>query len=303
MLSLARGPMRPALGGAEAAAAAEVAERASTALDHARSYGRVRDISEQLQRTLLADPVQPDGAEVAVLYTPASQAARVGGDWYDAFGLPDGSTMLVIGDVIGHDSAAAAAMGQLRSLTRGIAYSTGEQPAQVLTRVATAMAGLESDTIATAIVAQLQPDPHTGRTRLRFSNAGHPPALVMQPDGSTELLEQHDVLLGLVPDALRTQAEVMLEPGALVLMYTDGLVERRGEELTVGLERLRRVVRAARNLPVRDLVTFVHGELVPSAPDDDVALVALRLAPSDVPDSTDSTDDTDGPGAGLRSSG
>ena len=113
MLTVARGPERPALAGAEAATAAEIAERASTALDHARSFGRVRDFSEQLQRTMLEDPVETEGLDIAVLYTPASQAARVGGDWYDSFVHPDGSTMLVVGDVIGHDSAAAAAMGQL----------------------------------------------------------------------------------------------------------------------------------------------------------------------------------------------
>ncbi len=161
-LTLGRGPDRPHLNPTEAATAIEVAERASIALDNARSFSRVRAISEELQRSMLEDPVQPDGFDVAVLYTPASQAAQVGGDWYDAFVQPDGATMLVVGDVIGHDSASAAAMGQLRSLMRGIAFAAGGSPADVLSRVGHAMQGLHVDTIATSVVAKLVRDPETG---------------------------------------------------------------------------------------------------------------------------------------------
>ncbi len=277
MLTLARGPERPPLGGAEAAAAVEVAERAGTALQHARSFSRVRDISEQLQRSMLTEPADPDGLEIAVLYTPASQAARVGGDWYDSFVGADGSTMLVVGDVIGHDSAAAAAMGQLRSLTRGIAYATGASPAGVLSQVARAIDGLDIDTIATAIVARLHRDPVTGSTRMTWSNAGHPPALVLHPDGSTDLLEHHDLLLGLVADEERTDHEVTLAPGSRVLLFTDGLVERRSENFVHGLDRVQSVVRDARHLGLAELVAQVHREMVPREPDDDVALLALEV--------------------------
>ncbi len=277
LLTLARDGQRPPMTAAELATAKEIAWRAGAALDNARSYSRIREMSEQLQRAMLTEPSQPEGMRIAVRYTPAAQAAQVGGDWYDAFQQPDGSVMLVVGDVIGHDTAAAAAMGQLRSLTRGIAYSTGEDPAGVLSRVSAAMAGLGIDTIATAIVAQLLRDPVTGWSRLRYSNAGHPPAVVVAADGTATLLDSHDLLLGLDDRELRTTHAVDLEPGATLLLFSDGLVERRGENLTVGLDRLLAVVRDARGLPVDELVGQVLARLVPEGPEDDVALVALVL--------------------------
>ncbi len=277
LLALARGSGRPPLAGAEAATAAEVAARATRVLEHARSYDQVRDISEQLQRSLLTDPARPEGLDIAVGYTPASQAAQVGGDWYDAFLQADGSTMVVVGDVIGHDSASAAAMGHLRSLTRGIAYSTGESPARVLASVARAMEGLRVDTIATVVVAQLRRDPETGRTRLTWSSAGHPPVLVVGPDGEPVLLESEDLLLGLVADEPRLDHELTLEPGTRLLMFTDGLVERRGEDLAVGLARLCEVVRSGSDLPVASLLRHVHEQMVPPDPDDDVALLAVEV--------------------------
>jgi serine phosphatase RsbU (regulator of sigma subunit) len=275
-LTLGRGPDRQPLNQTEAATAAEVADRASMALDHAQSFGRVRDFSEQLQLSMLEDPVRPDGFDIAVLYTPASQAAQVGGDWYDAFVQPDGATMLVVGDVIGHDSAAAAAMGQLRSMMRGIAYSAGGSPADVLTSVDHTMRGLGVDTIATSVVAKLVRD-SSGSARMQWSNGGHPPAVVLRPDGSTLLLEEHDMLLGLAEDEQRVDHELELEPGSVVLLFTDGLVERRGHSLAEGFETLRAVVQACRDMPVQDLVDHVHRAMVPSEPEDDVAVLAVEV--------------------------
>jgi serine phosphatase RsbU (regulator of sigma subunit) len=223
--------------------------------------------------------VQPDGFDIAVLYTPASQAAQVGGDWYDAFVQPDGATMLVIGDVIGHDSAAAAAMGQLRSLMRGIAYAAGGSPADVLTSVDHTMRGLGVDTIATSVVAKLVRGP-SGSTRMQWSNGGHPPAVVLRPDGSTLLLEEHDMLLGLAEDEQRVDHVLDLEPGSVVLLFTDGLVERRGHSLADGFEMLRSIVRACRDMSVQDLVDHVHRAMVPSEPEDDVAVLAVEVVRS-----------------------
>ena len=101
------------------ATAQDVADRAGLALDNARLYSAQQQLAEGLQRSLLTEPPQPDHGEIAVRYLPAAEAARVGGDWYDAFLQPGGATMLVIGDVVGHDTEAAAAMGQLRGLLRG----------------------------------------------------------------------------------------------------------------------------------------------------------------------------------------
>ena len=286
-LTLGRGPDRPHLNPTEAATAIEVAERASIALDNARSFSRVRAISEELQRSMLEDPVQPDGFDVAVLYTPASQAAQVGGDWYDAFVQPDGATMLVVGDVIGHDSASAAAMGQLRSLMRGIAFAAGGSPADVLSRVGHAMQGLHVDTIATSVVAKLVRDPESGNITMLWSNGGHPPAVVLRPDGSTLLLEEHGMLLGLVEEEPRLDHTLDLEPGSVLLLFTDGLVERRGQALSEGFEKLRSVVRACQDMSVHELVSHVHREMVPSEAEDDVAVLAVKVAQ---------------PGSGARSS-
>jgi PAS domain S-box-containing protein len=277
MMTLARGGDRPPMNDAELAAAVEISVRASTALEHARSYGRIRDLSEQLQRSMLTQPVRPAGMQVAVRYTPAAEAAQVGGDWYDAFVQPGGATMLVIGDVIGHDSAAAAAMGQLRSLTRGIAYATGAGPAEVLAQVAKAMDGLEIDTIATALVARVVRDDASGTATLSWSNAGHPPAVLLGPTGQARLLESHDLLLGLVADEPRTEQTIEIAAGSMLLLFTDGLVERRGESIAVGLDQLLDVVEEARSLPLEELVGFVQDRLVPSEPEDDVALVAVRV--------------------------
>ena len=277
-LTLARGPARSPLRGVEAAAAAEVAERATTTLDNAHSFTRVRDISEQLQRSMLEEPVGVEGLDIAVRYTPASQAAQVGGDWYDAFVQDDGATMLVVGDVIGHDSAAAAAMGQLRALTRGIAYASGASPAGVLSRVANAMAGLGMDTIATVVIVKLLRDPVSGRTRMLMSNGGHPPPVVLRPDGTTLLLEEHGALLGLADVGARSDQALELEPGSVVLLFTDGLVERRGESLDVGFAQLRFVIESAAGLPLHGLLDSVHREMVPPEHEDDVAVLAVKVS-------------------------
>ncbi|NHC25538.1 PAS domain-containing protein, partial [Nocardioides sp. IC4_145] len=173
---------------------AELAGRAGLALDNARLYTEQRNLAEGLQRSLLTAPPEPDHVHVAVRYEPAAEAAQIGGDWYDAFLQPTGETVLVIGDVVGHDTEAAAAMGQVRGLVRGIAFTTGESPANVLRRADAAMQGLQIETTATAIVARLEQTPseiEQGVTRLRWSNAGHPPPIALIPadDGERPRIE------------------------------------------------------------------------------------------------------------------
>jgi serine phosphatase RsbU (regulator of sigma subunit) len=261
----------------EVAACLDIARRASTALENAQSFGSQREMAEQLQRSLLTDPVQPEAARVAVRYVPAAQSARVGGDWYDAFLQPDGASVLVIGDVVGHDSASAAAMGQLRGLLRGIAYSTGAGPAEVLSRVDEAMDGLRVDTTATAVVARVERDRAGPTTRVRWSNAGHPPPVLLHPDGRARLLRSHDLLLGINSDERRRETETLLEPGVTLLMYTDGLIERRGEPLDMGLRRLLRTVRQLRAMTLEALADTLLTRMLSTERDDDVALVALRV--------------------------
>ena len=137
--------------------AQEISTRAGLALDNIRLYHQQRRVAEGLQLSLLSAPVQPDHVQVAVRYVPAAEAAHVGGDWYDAFMQADGHAVLVIGDVVGHDLRATAAMGQLRSKLRAVAVATGAAPGDLLTRVDRTLRTLSSRAIATVVVAQIEP--------------------------------------------------------------------------------------------------------------------------------------------------
>jgi serine phosphatase RsbU (regulator of sigma subunit) len=272
----------------DVATAQDVADRAGLALDNARLYTAQMQLAEGLQRSLLTDPPQPDHGEIAVRYLPAAEAARVGGDWYDAFLQPDGSTMLVIGDVVGHDTAAAAAMGQLRGLLRGIATYSDARPAEVLRGLDTSMTTLQMRTLATAAVARFEQTPdelERGITRMRWANAGHLPPLVVNPDGTVAELAswKGDLLLGVDPDARRRESVVTLDRGSTVLLYTDGLVERRDADLDAGMIRLRDAVIELAELPLEELLDELIERLVHGHPEDDVALVAVRLHRQDHP--------------------
>jgi serine phosphatase RsbU (regulator of sigma subunit) len=236
-------------------------------------------LAEALQRSLLTEPPVLPGVEVAVRYVPAAEAARVGGDWYDAFPLRDGTPVIVIGDVTGHDTAAAAAMGQLRGLLRGVAHAGGGGPARVLRAFDEAVVDLHPDTLATAALAFIDRDGE-GRTSLRWASAGHPPpALVRAPD-RVELLggTSGELLLGVDPGVERSESSVRLHAGDTVLLYTDGLVERRDATLDAGLDRLCGVLAALAGRPLDVVCDELLARMVRGTPQDDVALVALRLA-------------------------
>jgi len=281
-LTLYRGRDREPMDPGERATLREVADRAALALDSAAVHEQQRRMVEELQRSLLTDPPEPDHSQIAVRYVPAVQAAQVGGDWYDAFLQPGGATVLAIGDVVGHDTVAAAAMGQLRSLLRGIAYSGGGGPAAVLSALDRAMAGLQVHTLATAAVARLEQDEgdrERGQTRLRWSSAGHPPLLVLRPDGRVEVLAtpRADLLLGVEPTVRRREQVTVLEPGCTVLLYTDGLVEGPQLPLDDGVDRLVGLLGELGGLPLEELCDQVLSRMRPQGSEDDVALVAVRL--------------------------
>ncbi|WP_337062274.1 SpoIIE family protein phosphatase [Kineococcus sp. G2] len=268
--------------------AEQVAERAGLALDNARLYGQQQHMAEGLQRSLLSAPVEPNHLQIVVRYRPAAQAAQVGGDWYDAFLQPDGATVLVIGDVMGHDITAAAAMSQVRSLLRGIAYYSGEAPAAVLSGLDAAMQGLAVGTTATAVVARLEQsddERERGVTRLRWSNAGHPPPMLLTPDGTVTTLAglHHDLLLGIAPQLPRIDEEIALDRGSTLLLYTDGLIERRDQDYDRGLLQLREAIGELAKEDLDDLCDGVLQRLLPEHAEDDVALVAVRLHPQDRP--------------------
>ncbi|NHC13181.1 SpoIIE family protein phosphatase [Motilibacter deserti] len=269
-----------------AAQCAQAVDRVTRLQAERQQAKATRSLAETLQRSLLTDPPQPDHLEIAVRYLPAAQEAQVGGDWYDAFLSPDGTTTLAIGDVTGHDRTAAAAMGQLRNLLRGIAFAGSYTPAGLLTTLDGAVRQLGLDALATAVVARVEQtleERRAGLRTLRWSNAGHPPPLLAEATGEVSVLERPaDLLLGLAPDVPRADYSVTLAPGSTVVLYTDGLVERRGEALDVGLERLAEAVRRLHSLPLELLCEALLAELAPGA-DDDIALVALRAHPEDRP--------------------
>jgi serine phosphatase RsbU (regulator of sigma subunit) len=279
-----RGPLSPA----QVDTALEIGLRAGLALHHARLFGQQRDLADALQRSMLTEPPEPDHSEIVVRYRPAAAGAEIGGDWYDAFLQPDGATVIAIGDVVGHDTRAAAAMGQVRGLLRGIGFSSGGSPAEVLTELDRAIEGLALDTMATALIARLEQnhdDLVGGRVTLRWSSAGHPPAIVLGPDGVARPLDEEppELLLGVAPETKRREHVVLLEPGSTVLLYTDGLVERRDRDLDAGAAELCQVLESCAGLPLDRLCDLVLERLFLPDAQDDVALLALRLHPQDEP--------------------
>ncbi|SFO09278.1 PAS domain S-box-containing protein [Geodermatophilus obscurus] len=269
-----RGPFTPA----QVETAVEVGRRAGLALQSARLFEQQSGLAHALQRSMLTAPPRPEGLEIVVRYVPASEGAEVGGDWYDAFPGVLGGTVLVIGDVVGHDRNAAAVMGQLRGLLRGISHASGGTPAAVLGQLDRAAEGLALDAMATAVVARLDRDPGGGAV-LHWSSAGHPPPVVIDPDGAVRVLDggPADLLLGVDPGRPRTDHAVDLPAGSTVLLHTDGLVERRDRDLQAGTQELLDVLRRSVHLPLERLCDRVLRELFLPDAEDDVALLAVRV--------------------------
>lgn len=236
--------------------------------------------AEILQRAMLTQLPEPDHLEVLARYLPAREGAQVGGDWYDALIVPDGATLLAIGDVSGHDMSAAATMGQLRNVTRAFAYAFQEPPSLILQRVDDAIQGLRINSVATAVLARIEQGPELKRRnlrQLRWSNAGHPPPLLLLEDGSVRLLEtEPELVLGIEPSSLRTDHVVDLPAGSTLLLFTDGLIEHRGSDITSGMAQLADVVRAGSHLPLAALLDHVTTALGADS-EDDIAILGVRL--------------------------
>jgi len=249
------------------------ADRAALAIA-SRVAERERGLADALQSSLM--PRLPDLPAVALTgrYLPAA-SAQLGGDWYDAFQLPDGRLGMAIGDVVGRGFHAAAIMGQLRSGLRAYALD-GMPPGAVLERLSRLLRQLEPGRTATVLYLVL--DPHGGT--LVASSAGHPPPLLAHEDGDPDFLElPGSAPLGATRHATYEEREHYLDPGAALLMYTDGLVERPGESLDAGLERMKVVVREGDgNLEL--LGDGLVNALLPEGPgEDDAALLLARALP------------------------
>lgn len=264
-----------------AAQTAQALDRVQVLQAQRQQAQEARRLTEMLQRSLLTAPPQPERMQLAVRYVAASQQAAVGGDWYDAFVVPGGALTLVIGDCVGHDRQAAAAMATMRNLLRATAFAIGEPPAAVLTALERAMRGLEVDALATALLATVErPEELSARglIRVTWSNAGHLPPVLRLPDGSARLLSSEpDLLLGMSAESARTDSTVEVPEGSTLLLYTDGLVERRGEDLDVGLDRLRGLLVELGGSPLEELCDGLLSRLLGEDADDDVALLAVRF--------------------------
>jgi PAS domain S-box-containing protein len=255
--------------------AIDIHERKMMETQLVRGYEQEHRIAEMLQRSLLPERL-PDieGLELVPRYLPASAGAAIGGDWYDALERPDGRVALVVGDVVGHGLRAAATMGQLRNACR--AYGLVEaSPAEVVARINRLVTSEVEEAMATVLYLVL--DRETGE--VSFTSAGHPPPLLLAPDGARFLDGGRSVPVGAGDPAVFREGTAVLPPGSSLLLYTDGLIERRDVPIERRLEDLARVAAT----PERDLERLcdriLDGVLDDRVPVDDVALLAVRPKP------------------------
>jgi stage II sporulation SpoE-like protein len=244
-------------------------------------YDTEHRVAETLQRSLL--PVLPPvpGLNLAARYLPGAAHQEIGGDWFDVFALADGRVGLVIGDVVGHDIAAAAAMSKIQASLRAYAWAKS-QPAEVLDRLDGLISTYAISELATVFYGVLDPADDVGDRLLTFANAGHLPPLVRHPDGTVDdLTVPNSVLLGAPtrPGAIRSQRQVTLKAGTTVVLFTDGLVELPGGSLTQSLAQLRTTMSvAAPDLGPEALCDLVLAHLDPQRLRDDVAVLAVELS-------------------------
>lgn len=255
----------------------DIAARTGVVIDNLRRSAREHSNSVALQRAVLTVPPTTAGIQIATRYVPATSGNDIGGDWYDAFVQPDGTLVLVIGDVVGHDIYAAAAMGQLRGLIRTVGYITGALPADILSRSDEAARGLSVEVLATVLVARVELSGGDTAT-LHWSNAGHPPPVLLTAGGGRvlEAAPGRPLGLGVRLGRARTDHQVVLGRGDVLLLYTDGLVERPQEAFDVGLARLVATLERARGMDLESLCDLVLTEHA-GGTRDDIALLAVRL--------------------------
>ncbi|WP_433505882.1 SpoIIE family protein phosphatase [Pseudonocardia halophobica] len=257
---------------------------ASQALARARLLQHRTGVAHALQNAMLTTLPVVDGLRMAARYAPADSREHVGGDWYDAAPVPhparrDRHTLVVsAGDIIGHALDAATVMGQVRSMLRQAAWDhPADPPSAVLRSFEAANHGLRLDAEGTAVLARLT-ETDDGAWNLTWTNAGHPPPILLLPDGTAELLHDHDALFGfeLTSGTGRTDHHRDIPPGSTLFLYTDGLVEHRGSDLDAGTDALLSLLRHLHDRPVQELVDLTVDTLAPDAPDDVVAF-AIRF--------------------------
>jgi hypothetical protein len=248
---------------------ATISASMTAALLRADELGAIRRISDTLQHAMLE--LASDLPTVAARYLPASSNLTVGGDWYDVIDLGEGCRGLLVGDCVGHGLEAATAMGALRNVSRAL-LADGRSPAEViasLDRFATTMPAAACATVVCAVV-------DLNNLTITYSNAGHPPPLLVHND-QVVWLDQALATPLAVDEPERPEAKLDTRRGDLLVLYTDGLVERRNESLDDGLLRLANAAVASRDEPVEDVANRLIEELVGVTARDDVALVVKRI--------------------------
>jgi serine phosphatase RsbU (regulator of sigma subunit)/anti-sigma regulatory factor (Ser/Thr protein kinase) len=247
------------------------ADRAAVAIQHAHLYEQ-RQLASVLQRRLLPDLRGVPELELASRYLPAS-GASLGGDWYDAFSLRNGRIAVTTGDVVGHGVTAAATMAQLRTAVRAYAVD-GHPPGAVVERVNALIWDMGPPVMTTLVYVVID----TEHESLEAVIAGHPPPLLISPDGEASFLPlQRSVPLGTLPLARYDSDRHAFKAGTTIVLYTDGLVESRGTSIADGLERLRAL--SAGGASAESLCARLVEGMVPKDPADDVVIVAARLPP------------------------
>lgn len=246
----------------------------SSAIAHVRQFETAREASLTLQRAML--PTNPLPPGFAVRYEPAVAPFEVGGDWYDVLALDDHRIGIVVGDCVGRGLPAAAAMGQLRSSARALLL-TGAEPAQLLEGLDAAAELIAGAFFATVFLGLLDTDSRT----LRYSSAGHMPAIVAAPSVPPIFLDAgSSVPLAVRRKRARPQADHVLAPESTLMLFTDGLVERRDRPLDVGFSRAAEVLDETLGAPAEAVADAVLRDLAPSQGyHDDVAIVVYRCSP------------------------
>lgn len=240
-----------------------------------QAHSRERQVAVTLQEAMLHSPDLERHRNVAVRYLPAVGSLNVCGDWYDVVDLPGDCFAVAVGDVVGHGLEAATVMGMLRSALSAAVRALHE-PARSLEVLGLYARSVEGALATTAVKAVID----TRRRQITYSSAGHPPPLLLHADGTCAVLDQAtDPPLGARPEhATRPQAALSYAPGDTLVLYTDGLIERRGEDIDAGLHRLAEALADYARLDPDDLSDALLTRLeVARGAHDDIALVVVRL--------------------------
>ncbi|MYS24095.1 Serine phosphatase RsbU, regulator of sigma subunit [Streptomyces sp. DvalAA-14] len=259
-------------------------------------------VAHQLQRAMLTELPSVPGLDMAAAYLPAAVGEMVGGDWYDAYPLPDPELWglphatadpedheppyepgravpmaLTVGDITGHDMDAATVMGQVRSMLRQATCDhPGQGPAHAMTALENSCRTLGLPASGTAVHAHIAPA--AAGWELTWTNAGHPSPLLAHADGRVEALEEHDVLVHpALPVLPRHDHRRVLRPGSTLLLYTDGLIEHRGRSYDVSTERVAEMLSAGTGRPLPDLLREIAADVAGESAGDDVAMLAVRV--------------------------